>query len=95
MGLIQLLTGQTLAERVANQNSNNNYLKGLSDTNTAAISLINNKMTASRTVNYTTASTSLEKIVLASYCSIGSKLTISDGGIKIGSGVSKVKVCYR
>lgn len=53
-----------------------------------------NIMTATFTTNYTLSSSNPEKIILSSNNSIGTKLTISnDGGIKMGSGVNKVKVC--
>lgn len=52
-----------------------------------------NIMTAGLTDDYTTTSTSYEKININKvFCNSGDKLTIAEKGIKISAGVSKVKV---
>lgn len=52
-----------------------------------------NIMTAGLTDDYTTTSTNYEKININKvFCNNGDKLTIAEKGIKIGAGVSKVKV---
>lgn len=52
-----------------------------------------NIISATFTTNHTIASTNPEKVNLNSSNSVGTKLTLSNSGIVIGSGVSKVKVC--
>ena len=49
-------------------------------------------ITAELESNYTITTTDYEKIPLTYEIKVGTKLTLNNGGIKIGSGVSKVKV---
>jgi hypothetical protein len=52
-----------------------------------------NVMTARLTANYTiTATNTHEQLTLSEHNSVGSKLSISNGGIKIGDNISKVLI---
>ena len=78
--------------------SNIKDMQTTSDTDTYSCNYLNNAiktpniMTATLSSNETLSSTSYTILPLSSSSSIGTKLSISNDGIKIGAGVTKVKV---
>lgn len=54
--------------------------------------VIGNKITASATSGEISTSSSGTKITLANTVSVGTKLTLNNGGIKIGAGITKVAI---
>lgn len=60
------------------ENLNNNFKKNIIMGNAAA--------------NITTGSNTYDKVPLVEYSKVGDNLSISNGGIKIGEGISKIKV---
>lgn len=64
----------------------------LSDEFIALLNNTKNIITASGTSNFTTSTTDIEKIELTTTTKVGDKLSISNGGVLIGSGVSYVKI---
>lgn len=85
MALIEFQDLPSTQTPINSTNLNNNFNELDTKTNPQII-------TAELTSNFTKTIADYEKLTLASAGSAGTKLTISNGGIKIGSGVSKIKV---